>query len=385
MTRFYKAITADGVEHPDLSEETLRLWRDQGRINEESIVFDVAADHWRRLDQLFDLTQWSAPPSLEAPRFQPPPIINIDAPQIQSGQNEMKKPPATSVGGAVPTITGGIAKKTREPIGGWDFAIIIAMGIGLFILSVSGGSKFKDGAEACGGFIGTTIFPAIIYLPLRSKLSRSKSVIWAICLFIVISILIAIFVGIISNQTRQKALKQKQEIAEKAKTARNAPIELTNRMVDEHISIMSPKEFKVEYIQKKNPSIKESIAYSSSSPRISININKITFIKGYYYNSSSGLQGILDMYREKAVTFNMISGPTKIYTNGIPAMRADFDVSFSSNSGSENGRVSILTIGYPFNVNEPKTGISVIITAESMDPEREQLEIERIINSINFY
>lgn len=90
MSISYKVIALDGTEYASLTADMMRQWYSQGRINENSYVFQEGSSHWRPLSELFDFTASetnyepresipgaSAPSVLPAPSEEPLTRTNI--------------------------------------------------------------------------------------------------------------------------------------------------------------------------------------------------------------------------------------------------------------------------------------------------------------------
>src|SRR5437870_13529891 len=77
MGNDYKVIGADGKEYGPATTDDLRRWYIEGRIGKENYLLQIGTDEqWRRLEEVFDLSGWTAP-SVKRPEVKPDPLRGV--------------------------------------------------------------------------------------------------------------------------------------------------------------------------------------------------------------------------------------------------------------------------------------------------------------------
>jgi GYF domain 2 len=68
LSEQYKIIASDGKEYGPINEEQLKIWYQEERVTETTLVFVASVSQWNKLENIFNLGQWntlSKPPVIK--------------------------------------------------------------------------------------------------------------------------------------------------------------------------------------------------------------------------------------------------------------------------------------------------------------------------------
>ena len=93
MNEQYKIIASDGKEYGSINEEQLKIWYQEERVTETTLVFVASLSQWDKLENIFDLGQWntlSNPPVIK-------PLLIASIHSISNPINTINSPVITPI------------------------------------------------------------------------------------------------------------------------------------------------------------------------------------------------------------------------------------------------------------------------------------------------
>jgi len=390
MTSLYKVIALDAQEYSNLNESTIRLWRDGGRIDEESLLAPEGTQEWRPLREVFDIQSWPVPPA-PAPRSAPPVIPEAPKPprQLQAPPTSIQPAPLIILE-PVPELAipgerpaGSNWDAACQKVSAWDFILIGVLGVLIFCVYYFG-SGTRPPFQSAGVFFAGILLLSGVYLLFRLRFSRVKSFLGCGGALVLLLFIGGVIAGVWGGIRSGMEARKRNAEALHAKHAIPVTSSLAPQPAGGLLTMLAPQPFLVEgQFTGTDASLASRTTFHSVSQKVSIFVNYFRYNSGYRFMPEQALKSVIENYEKEQTGISLISGPYRTVVAGRSAMRADLKVSSKIDPLKSIGSISVVAYSYPDNLSAPQTGTIIAIVTEYRDELKEKEETERMLESIS--
>jgi hypothetical protein len=385
MSSLFKIVAVDGMEYSNLDADTIRLWRDQGKVDDASRTALEETEDWYPLSAWFNLPEWSAPPLLPraaapAPAAAEPPLQLADPPVIQA------KPPSAPFDVRMDGGMDGAPGFRR--IKAVDFvlaALPLLVAAGLWW---SGNERTDRQQGVLLAVLGTLAAGSVAFLLLRCRLSRKHSALGCLGTVVVGCFGVAAVNGVVARFqaeafARRQALLERQALLAARKRMENHDLDLQE--VGDTFQILAPGPFKPNTLRRiNNPSIYFGSEYESVGVNLLVAVTTVQYCHGYYGNPAKAMEGFQKSFHQSSPEMVPAGKPVDRPLGGIPGQRLDFETLDKATLSQHQGSTAILFYSYPKDRKQTQCSVTLFVSADFKDPAKEKEILDRIVGSFRY-